>query len=179
MGVLEDAAGRPRILVTQGKIDFILRHKPSGMLRVVDLKTTVKLIESLVSSFRFSGQALGYSVVLGGALGIDWRNGITVAYLTASFTDFAIRPITFNISREEIEDYLMTRQDLLFSMVRNLKRQWWPRRLHGCDNFASSCHYLDICQSRNSRFIDAWFSRDDVPFAERPRIYQTVWDFSA
>lgn len=178
-GVMPDSTGRPRVLVTQGKIDFILRHKPSGVLRVVDLKTTVKMPESLVSSFRFSGQALGYSVVLGGALGINWREGITVAYLTASFMDFAIRPITFYIPGHEIEDYLMTRQDMLFGMVRNLNREWWPRRLHGCDSWNSSCHYLDICQQRDSRFIDAWFSRDDVPFVERPRIYETIWDFSA
>ena len=179
IGVLHDSTGRARVLVTQGKIDFILRHKPSGMLRVVDLKTTVKMPESLFSAFRFSGQAVGYSLVLGGALGLNWRDGMTVAYLTASFNDFAIRPITFRISAQEIEDYLMTRQDLLFGIARNLRRQWWPRRLHGCDSYASSCHYLDICQQRDSRFIDAWFSRDDVPFVERPRIYQTIWDFSA
>lgn len=179
MGTFTDPVGRKRILVTQGKIDFVLRHKPSGMVRIYDLKTTTKWPETLDASFRFSGQAVGYSVILGGAVGWEWREGFKVTYIVAGYNDFAIRPLTYTISGQEVEDFLTTRDDILHSMATNLRRGWWPRRLHGCDSYASACPYLDICQRRDSNFISAWFERDDTPFQERPRIYETLWDFMA
>lgn len=178
-GVHEDPLGRPRVLVTQGKIDFVLRNRVTKTIKVWDLKTTNKAPNLLDGAYRFSGQALGYSFILGSAMNWDFeKHGIDVTYLVASFLDFNIYPKHYRIPYDEVLDYLTTRNDLLDSMVRNLERQWWPRTQHGCDSYGTVCSYMDICQRRDPRYISAWFADDQIPFAERTRIYETLWTFN-
>lgn len=180
LGTAKDAMGVDRVLVTQGKIDFVLRHKASGKLRVWDLKTSNKANEMIDASYRFSGQAIGYTIVVAGAVGFDWSGtGIDVTYLTCSFVDFQVTPHSYHMSPEEVDDYLRTRNLILGQMMTHLRDGWWPRRQHGCDNFMSACHYMDVCHRRDARFISAWFEGDDIPFAERPRIYEALWTFNA
>ena len=178
LGVFNDSIGRPRVLVTQGKIDFVLRHRVTKTIEVIDLKTTNKADEMLDSAFRFSGQALQYTLIVGAALNWDWsKTGIKVTYLVASYIDFSIKPKPYHIGPSEINDFLLTRKDMLNKMVSNSKRQWWPRKLHGCDSYMTACPYMDICHRRDADFISAWFEDDHQPFIERPRIYEAMWNF--
>lgn len=175
-GTAKDHEGRERVIVTQGKIDFVLRNRITGQIRVFDLKTTNKAKDMLRASYRFSGQALGYSFVLANVVGWDWRkDGIEVTYLTASFVDFEVRAIDFHASPAEVNDYMLTRYDVVDKMLVNMRRAWWPRRQHGCDSFMTACPYLSICHRRDSGFITAWFDDVNTPFAERTRIYDTYW----
>lgn len=177
-GILTDPDGRKRVLVTQGKIDFVLRHRTTGEVRVFDLKTTTKMEESLFGAYRFSGQALGYSFIVHSALGIDVRQtGMAVTYLVASFDAFKVIPTAFRLSGDEIRDYLRGRDQILARMALHMQDQWWPRRMHGCDSYSSNCPYISVCHRRDHRFISAWFSSESTPFIERPRIYDTYWTF--
>ena len=177
-GLFIDPLGQPRVLVTQGKIDFVLRHRVTGEVRVFDLKTTNKQESMLDAAFRFSGQALGYSFILASALGHDpGTAGITVTYCVASFTEFTIQLKAYKIPAEEVLDYVETRNDLLDRMAGYLTKKWWPRRQHGCDSFMTPCPYLSPCQSRHAPTLGAWFEGEGAPFIERPRIYDTLWTF--
>ena len=179
-GTFTDQQGRERVPVTQGKIDFVLRNRRTGHIKVWDLKTTNKAVELMWSAFRFSGQALGYSFILANMLGWDWaEEGIEVTYLTASYVDFGIRPVTYTASPNEVSDYIRTRQAIIERIVSNGRREWWPRRQHGCESFMTACPYLNICGRRDSKFISAWFADEESPFAERTRIYDTLWTLTA
>lgn len=177
-GVLTDAQGRKRVLVTQGKIDFVLRDRQTGEVRVFDLKTTTKEEDSLFGAYRFSGQALGYSFIVHSALGVDVREtGMAVTYLVASFDSFKVIPTAFRLSPDEIQDYIRNRDMILDDMTRHLSEQWWPRRMHGCDSFNSMCPYLSVCHRRDPAFLSMWFEAEETPFIERPRVYETYWTF--
>lgn len=179
-GTFKDHRGRDRVPVTQGKIDFVLRHRRTGKIKVWDLKTTNKAVDLMWSAFRFSGQALGYSFILANMMNWDWtHDGIEVTYLTASYVDFGIRPVSYTASPDEVFDYIRTRNGIISRIVSNGQQRWWPRRQHGCESFMSACPYLDICGRRDSGYIDAWFSSEEAPFAERTRIYDTLWTMTA
>jgi len=65
--------GVETFLATQGKIDWILQNRYDGRYMVTDLKTTIQDAIAADASFRHSGQAGQYGLVLNQALGIDWR----------------------------------------------------------------------------------------------------------
>jgi hypothetical protein len=176
-GIHLDALGRPRVIVTQGKIDFVLRHKESGIVVVVDLKTTVKSSDTAEATYRFSGQAVGYSIVLSGATGFDFSGGLQVIYLIANFLSQEITPLLFKISPEEVRDYILTRNDLISDIRRNLERGFWPRTQHGCESWGSPCSYLKVCHLRDSGLLSIYLDDETGGFKEKTRIYPPQWVF--
>ena len=177
-GTIRDTAGRERMLMTQGKIDFVLRHRETKHIRVFDLKTTNKQKDMYDASFRFSGQGLSYAVVLGAAIDYPWREeGLDVTYILASFLTMEVETRSYYIRPNEVEDYLRGKHDRLTRMAQNLKRQFWPRRTHGCDNFMRACPYMDVCHRSDSDFIHKWFAFTPE-FSERTRIYEPLWIFA-
>lgn len=176
-GIHLDAFGRPRVIVTQGKIDFVLRHRKTGIVRVVDLKTTVKANETAEASYRFSGQAVGYSIVLSGAAGFNFSGGVEVIYLIANFLSQSMTPLLFRISAEEVHDYIVTRNDLLSDIRRNLERGFWPRTQHGCESWGSPCSYLKVCHLRDPKTLAVYLDDETGGFKEKTRIYAPQWVF--
>lgn len=184
MPTFMDHRSRNRNLVSQGKIDFVLRHRKTGSYRVVDLKSTVKSPKAVEAAFRFSGQGVGYAKVLGAVLGIPWREeGLTVTYLAMLFGNQSTLPelpipLNFYYDPEEIEDMLRNEDDRLRRISSYGKQGWWPRTTNGCESFGTVCHFFDVCGRRDSEFIDRWlsFSND---FEERSRIYDPKWILEA
>lgn len=186
IGTVPTPYGLESFFSTQGKIDFLLRNKFTGEIRVFDLKTTVKDANAHDAAFRFSGQGGFYSLVLGHALGFDWRkHGLSMTYLVAYFgtleKDMSVEPWTYPYGPDELEDAIATKVDRLTRMATFARARYWPRRQHGCDFYGTPCGYLDICQLRNANRIKDWFAFevDKRTFVEYNRTYAPVWVMQA
>lgn len=176
--------GHRGYIATQGKMDFILRHRRSGRYKVVDLKTTEKTLPSHDAAFYFSGQGSNYGLVLAHALGIDWEiQGIDVTYLIAHFDTWnqQVYPLNYSYDGEEIQDQINAKIDRLERMVKYARQNYWPRRQHGCDFYGVPCGFLDICKRRDDKFIENWFDFEVASgrFGEYNRIYNPVWTIEA
>ena len=171
-------------LVTQGKIDFILRHRNTREIRVIDLKTTVKDERAHEAAFRFSGQGPSYATVLAHALNFDWkRHGLSMTYVVANFAsadgseDATIKIYTYHYTPDDIQDGIDAKYERLSRMKRFALNNHWTRRQHGCDSFGNPCPYLRICPRRDNDFIKQWFAFE--PFEEGSRIYEPIWELIA
>lgn len=174
--------GRKTYLATQGKMDFIVRHRVTGRLMVVDLKTTTLPEETHEAAFRFSGQAGQYGMVLSTAVGHDFRlHGLDVCYLVAEFGTLGpnVEPFEYHLSPDEVEDSIRTKQDRLSRMISMAREEFWPRRTHGCHFFKQPCGYLDVCHRRDYEFLIPWFSGEDQRFKMKERIYEPYWTLEA
>lgn len=188
IGTVPTPYGEDAYICTQGKIDWILRHRRTGELRVFDLKTTVKDMRAHEASFKFSGQGPLYSIVLSHALGHDWQaNGLWMTYLVSYFgseTDEApmsVIPKHFQFKPEDIQDGINVKLERLHRMADYARRDYFPRRAHGCDFYGTPCGYLDICESRNNSYIRDWFSFELAKgsMREHKRVYDPVWVIQA
>lgn len=180
MPTFTDHRGNERYFATQGKIDFVLRHRQTGEFRVVDLKTTNASVQSLDAKWRFSGQGPGYAVVLSQVLGLPWREkGLTVTYLACVFGNLddlhvAPEPMTYTLSPADIEDKLREDYDRRSRMLSYGKMGWWPRRAGACESFGRVCPYFSVCHRRDSKFIDKWLAVSKE-YQRSSRIYEAIW----
>lgn len=173
---------RKTFLATQGKIDFIVRHKKTGRLMVLDLKTTTYDESVHEAAFRFSGQAGQYGMVLSAAVGHDFHvHGLEVCYLLAEFGPLgpAVRPFQYVLSPEEVEDSIQTKVSRLNRMMYMARSGFWDRRTHGCVFYNTPCGYLDVCHRRDYRFLLDWFAAEADRFKFNERIYEPYWTLEA
>lgn len=184
LGVVTAPSGEPAYFATQGKIDFILRHKRLGTYRIWDIKTTEKALPAHDAAFRFSGQAGQYGLVLDHALGLNWeQNGLDITYLIAMFDADGpvVYPLTYKLDPEEIQDSIDVKVERLLRMRAYCETGHWPRRAHGCEFYGVPCGFLDICQRRDNDFIAEWFEFETAAgrFSDYDRVYEPVWTLEA
>lgn len=173
--------GLKTFIATQGKMDFIVRNRKTGVLMVMDLKTTILDEDAHEAAFRFSGQAGQYGLVLSAAVGHDFRrNGIDVCYFVAEFATEGprIRPFIYHLDPEEVQDAISTKVDKVNRMLGYARQAWWPRKTSGCNFFTKPCGFLDVCHRREYDFLLDWFAADDR-FKFKERIYEPYWILEA
>lgn len=171
-------------VATQGKIDWILRHRTDRWrYRVCDLKTTVMDATAQEASFRFSGQAGQYGIVLAKAIGLDWeKEGMEVTYFVAEYAEHglpAVYPRSYTLSPEEIWDSIRTKDERLRRMMSMGREGFFPRRTHGCTFYQKPCGFLDICHRREPDFLSQWFAFEQDKFKTESRIYEPYWILEA
>lgn len=173
--------GRRVYLATQGKIDWILRHRRDRFrFMVADLKTTVLDSNAQDASFRFSGQAGQYGLVLAQAINQDWRQaGMDVTYIVAEFGPSGepdVRPLEYHMDPHEIYESIEAKNERLERMIKMGQRGFWPRRAHGCAFYGTPCGFLDVCHRREPQFLNQWFTFDRMnDFKKESRIYHPIW----
>lgn len=159
-------------LATQGKIDFILRHKLTGKIKTMDLKTTILGPQVVRGEYTFSGQQVGYSNVLHAMLGIDVDH-MEFDYLICRFSseeepEVQLLPVVKHA--DQIEDYWLTKLDRLYRIKGYAEAGWFPRTNGGCHSWGTECSMLDICHSRDYDLIKDWFRAVDA-------VPQTGYDY--
>lgn len=176
--------GHPVFLATQGKIDWILRHRRDRWRYMVcDLKTTVHDEPAQQASFRFSGQAGQYGIVLSKAIGHDWESqGLDVTYLVAEFSEFGmplVNPKTYHLDPWEVMESLEVKNIRLRHMLEYGRSGFWPRRSHGCIFYGTPCGFLEVCHRREPQFLQDWFASERQDFAKESRVYEPYWILEA
>lgn len=184
IGTVPLPTGHLGYFVTQGKIDFILRNRYTGEIRVFDLKTTIKDKRAHEAAFKWSGQGPGYALVLAQAQDWEWRKfGLSVSYVVATFAtaDGAepadVNLYTYDYSPQLIQEGVDLKIERLERMKYYAEHNNWPRRSHGCDSFGSPCAYMGICQRRDTQFVNQWFAFEG--YLETTRHYEPIWELIA
>lgn len=160
--------GKWVMLATQGKIDFILRHRITGAIRTWDLKTTMHDVSLARSEYTYSGQQVGYSHVLHAMLGIA-PSEFSVHYMIARFNANdppQIQPFQIEKTPDEIDDYWLAKLDRLWRIKAYAEQGWFPRTNGGCHSWGKECSCFDICKSRDPQLIQKWFSDTGAEPAE-------------
>lgn len=156
--------GEEAMLCTQGKIDFILRHKKTNRIGSLDIKTTVFADELIEPNFKFSGQQIGYNNVVQSLTG-EVTDGLEVNYLVARFTATGlpeVYPLNFHKRQDEVDDYWIAKLDRLQRMRMYAEAGWFPRTSGGCHSYGTACSMFGICPSRDYRLIRQWFNTGDM-----------------
>lgn len=147
-----------RYFATQGKIDLIMRHKTSGRVCSVDLKSTVYDRGLTRAMYTHSGQQIGYGQVVEAMLGQVIRQ-LDVIYfvIRISETQPSIEVAPFPKTPEQLADYWVDKYDRLERMKKYANARRFPRANGGCHAYSHECRFFDICLSRDQDLIEAWF----------------------
>lgn len=154
------ALNRDVMLMTQGKIDLILRQVNTGKIKTVDIKSTVTPEHLLEAEYKFSGQMVGYSSVVHAMLGVSVGD-FDIDYLVGRFNSSErpeVKVLPIHKDAEEIEDYWRAKFTKLSLMKSYAEEGWFPRRNGSCHAWNSPCQCLSICARRDKETIHMWFA---------------------
>lgn len=163
-GYIDNSGDRWTIDYT-GYIDQVLRHKQTGVYRLIDHKTTKFMSSAQIRAFELGQQFQGYIAafkevfreqtfdMLIDLLVINRKEG------SFNLTQQIILHDTF-LQREWRKDIYATAENIIL----NARKDYWPKHTPGpCCAFNKDCDYLDICTSnqasiktvRTNSFTDA------------------------
>ncbi len=138
-----------------GYIDVVLKHKVTGRYAVLENKTTGLQLEDLKPMYKFSGQALGYSIVLDRIAGEE-QASYDVIYFVGRLGKQPLGPNT----RSETHVFGKTIQDRLewfMTLGQDVERLHtclvtgnFPRRNSGCLKFNRTCPHFGTCHLRSA-----------------------------
>lgn len=150
---------------------------------VCDLKTTILNEVAQQASFRFSGQAGQYGLVLSAAIDHPWREqGMDVTYFVAEFGEHGLpdtNPLQYHLEPSEIYESIEAKNERLRRMISMGQSGFWPRRSHGCSFYGNPCGFLDVCHRREPDFLTQWFAAERQQFELERRIYEPFWTLEA
>lgn len=144
----------------RGFVDLVLRHKDTRELLVLELKTTSsQRIEP--ATYKNSGQALGYSIVLDRIE--PGNSSYKVLYLVLSSKDLEYTALPFTKSflqrAEWVHAFLLD--------IEMIKMYWansfWPQNGQSCFNFFRECEYFQNCGQQMKFLVPpkAWTQQPD------------------
>lgn len=138
-----------------GYIDVVLKHKKTGRYCVLENKTTGLQLHDIAPLYKFSGQALGYSIVLDVIAG-EAQTEYDVIYAVGRlgktpFTDATRCEVhTFKKSiYDRLEWFLALGQDVQ-RLHGCFETEYFPRRAQGCLKFNKQCPHFGTCHMRSA-----------------------------
>lgn len=151
-----------------GYIDVVLKHRTTGKYAVLENKTTGLQLEDLKPLYKFSGQALGYSIVLDHIAGQEQAE-YDVIYFVGRLGKKSLGPNTraevhvFNKNiQDRIEWFLTLGQDVQ-RLNTAVEVGNFPRRNAGCIKFNRVCPHFGTCHLRSADNYRA-IVKDDVEY---------------
>lgn len=159
------ATGETAMMATQGKIDFVLRHRFSGKIRTWDLKTTIKDKNLIRSEYYFSGQQVGYGQVVRAMLQEEAFDDFDVRYMVARFNSTEppeVECIDIGKDGDDIDDYWLAKISRLNRMRHAAESGWFHRTNGGCNSWNHECSCFDICKTRDPHLIRRWFYENNM-----------------
>lgn len=130
----------------RGFVDLVLRHKLTGELLVLELKTTsMNYIKP--SAYKNSAQAIGYSVVLDKIEpGCTSYGVMYLVYMTKQcrFETFEF-PKTFHQRALWLRDRIIDEEFIVKLIETEGNYGIWPMYGESCNSFGRDCEFMDIC----------------------------------
>jgi hypothetical protein len=131
----------PNGFTYRGFVDAVLRHKTTGDIMVLECKTSSSTAQP--ATYKNSGQAVGYSVVLD--VMFPELSSYTVLYLVYESKSYAFKQLPFQKSL--LQRALWLQELLIDTQVIELYESYETYPLHGesCYSFFRDCEYLSLC----------------------------------
>ena len=158
----------------RGYIDGVLKHKLTGAVTVLEDKTTsFRQVNS--ASYKNSGQALGYSVILD--LLFPGLSSYTVLYLVYSSTSREYTELPFEKSAQQ-------RAQWLTELLMDTKKidmyedfSLYPMNGDFCYDFFKDCEYLGLCTMSTERLTKMLTQKMLDGMAKREESYDFTFEF--
>lgn len=152
-----------------GYIDVVLRHKLSGRLAVLEVKSTGLALLDLKPVYKNSGQALGYSIVLDAVAGEEQAE-YTVTYIVGQLgrdvwgesTKCVILPFKKNVL-DRLNWFMSLSLDVahLHEMA---ELQVYPKRGSSCLHYMKPCPHFGVCGLHGADRVRTLVERDDIEY---------------
>jgi len=125
----------------RGFVDAVLKHKVTGVILVLELKTSSGVANP--ANFKNSGQALGYSVILD--ILFPEMSSYTVLYLVYETKAMTYKELPF--TKSLLQRALWLQELLIDTNIIKLYDSYdtYPMQGHSCFNFFRECEYLGLC----------------------------------
>lgn len=134
----------------RGFVDVVLRHKVTGVVLVLEIKTSSWQV--VANAFKNSGQAIGYSVVLDHLF--ENLSSYKVLYLVYKTKEQEYEPVEYQ--KTLYQRALWLNELLLECQVIELYQNAdvWPMHGENCINkFGKECKYFGICTMKTESII--------------------------
>jgi len=154
----------------RGFVDCVLRHKETGEVIVLELKTTSSTNLN-PATYKNSAQAIGYSVVLD--VLFPTLSSYQVLYLVYTTKNYEYNPLPFE--KSYLQRALWIRELLLDVEVIKMYEAAgvYPMRGESCYDFYRECKYLGLCTLSTQSLTDP---PPDEPKVEEFQIELTLQD---
>jgi len=125
----------------RGFVDAVLKHRSTGEIMILECKTSSGTANS--STYKNSGQALGYSVVLD--ILFPEMSSYTVLYLVYETKSMSYKELPF--TKSLLQRALWLQELLIDTQIITLYDSFdtYPMQGHSCFNFFRDCEYLGLC----------------------------------
>jgi len=146
-----------------GFIDLILKHRMTGKIGVVDIKTHRANAQDYEGKYKYNTQQVPYGLVLNHVLNLpvtEFEVFYFDVYVDVAEPRVNIYPYTKN--HNDIQEWLQTCILKLQHIKQYKDLDYFPRTENGCIAFNSPCAYMDVCQSREPAFIRSWLEIDSL-----------------
>jgi hypothetical protein len=156
----------------QGHIDLVLRHRQTGELCVVEIKTMSK--PPAPADWANSAQTIGYNVVLQGVGAMAAEQvAYHVLYLCYDASAMELTELPFSRSLAERSEWVTSLLADVQQMEMYKELGVWPKRGSQCMNYKRACEFFGICDlshtARSAPDIGSYEDRalEDVHFVTR------------
>lgn len=143
----------------RGYIDVVLRHKITGSLLVVDVKTSGANYTN-EAKYKNSGQGIGYSVIIDQiAPGVNQFDVMYFEYLTGTkkYTEHV-----FVVGVVQRANWIRNLLLDIAAMERYDEYEDWPMYGESCASFGSACQFIDCCTMSTSALTLGRYCTDDA-----------------
>jgi hypothetical protein len=156
-----------------GYIDLVLQHKETGVYGVLEVKTTGSKYKDLRPMYQYSGQALGYSIILDQIAGAE-QTEFTTPYLVCQDSPTKdtwtpnVHLFPFKWALLDRFKWFMTRALDLQRLNMMLELNMFPQRQKGCLAYGRICPHFGLCS------LTAGDQMREIP--EDKNVYQFVYN---
>ncbi|PHQ81752.1 MAG: hypothetical protein COB66_01385 [Coxiella sp. (in: Bacteria)] len=133
----------------RGFVDAVLRHKDTGEIMVLEAKTSSAIANP--ATFKNSGQALGYSVILD--LLFPELSSYVVLYLVYETKSYEYKELPFQKSL--LQRALWLQELMIDTQMIELYESYEVYPMHGesCFDFFRECEYLGLCTLQTENLV--------------------------
>lgn len=151
-----------------GFMDAALRHRGTGAVRTMDIKTHRRTLVDASPKYKFDSQQVPYGIVLEHLAG-EAVTDFEVLYLD-TFVDLVnprVQLYKFHKDSEDLQEWLINTVLRVQQIQRAVEMDYFPRADGGCLNWNRPCHFLEVCQSRDREMIVEWMMMGEEPAVEK------------
>lgn len=158
-----------RQIVYTGWIDAIMRHKGTGLIRTLDIKTNRSTLKDSTAKYKFDSQQIPYGIIVEHLQGNQLED-FEVLYLDC-FIDLVEPRVTlypFLKLQEDLQEWMMNVILEIGRIQTAHKMDYFPRTGGGCISWNKPCFFLEVCETRNREAIEVWLLEGSEIQEEQP-----------
>ena len=147
-----------------GYMDAAMRHKGTGLVRTLDIKTHRRTLKDATAKYKYDGQQVPYGIVLEHLVNNPVEE-FEVLYLD-TFVDLcspAVQFYKFAKDSEDIQEWLLNTVMRVQRIQRAMEMDYFPRTDGGCMTWNRPCYFLDVCETRNKEAVTEWLMMGEEP----------------